>query len=532
MIWHKEGSWRKRPFVPEIPYIVTSGRFRRRPVKEGIPGIFKSGNLGMWLVFFLLLIIFIAFKIPFLKLPFYWDEAWSYATAVFDINAHGFLKINPDLTRGHPLFFYYLSAVWMRVAGKDPASVHILPLVVSCILLTMIYVFTGNMFNDKVAIASVALFGVQSVFLAQSGMLLPEILLSMLLLASIYFWIKGRMALFAFFSIISVLTKESALAVIIALYIPPLLKHGPGPLLKRCKPSVLLAAVSPVMAFIIFMISNKLLFGWYLYPGHLGIITKDPAVITDRGRAYISSVFMQNGRMMIIITALVVMILKPAVIRHPAIKKMISYFLSVTLIFGIFSAVNFFTSRYQLTVLPLFFITSAGIIYCGIAGKTGETPENMSNRGLLKAVEPGVRTFFAWTVMSVLLLFSLYHTFIKMHYESDISIYYRQTVELHKEVVEYAERQGWNDNLIYTAFLMQYDLAHPDMGYLAGEAEPFTSVKNISGLPYDLYIFCSNENDNLRDSISGESSYILIKRFVNNNARAEIYASQAFVNSR
>jgi hypothetical protein len=116
-----------------------------------------------------------------------------------------------------------------------------------------------------------------------------------------------------------------------------------------------------------------------------------------------------------------------------------------------------------------------------------------------------------------------YNTFLKMRHESDISVYYKDTVELHRDVVEYVSEGGWYDKNVYTAFLMQYNLAHPQMGYLKKGEHPFISDSNIHGLPYDLLIFCSNENDPVRDTVAANNKYELVKRFEKNNAWAEIY---------
>ena len=68
---------------------------------------------------FLCWLIFIIFKLPHLSLPYYSDEAWSYIPAIHMMETNGLSMLPdalpPDVSRGHPLLFYFLGALWMRV---------------------------------------------------------------------------------------------------------------------------------------------------------------------------------------------------------------------------------------------------------------------------------------------------------------------------------------------------------------------------------------------------------------------------------
>jgi len=91
----------------------------------------------VWSKYFiiLLILVLILLKLSWLNLPFYWDEAWSYAMAIFDMANNGptIIPGHADnlLTRGHPLFFYFIASSWLVIFGKTVVSAHIFALFIS-----------------------------------------------------------------------------------------------------------------------------------------------------------------------------------------------------------------------------------------------------------------------------------------------------------------------------------------------------------------------------------------------------------------
>src|SRR6185295_19427051 len=73
------------------------------------------------------------YKFPFLSLPFFTDEAWSYAPAVWAMyQSHPCLVpgcIPVDLYRGHPLLFYFISASVAKIFGFTPFVLHLFALI-------------------------------------------------------------------------------------------------------------------------------------------------------------------------------------------------------------------------------------------------------------------------------------------------------------------------------------------------------------------------------------------------------------------
>ena len=98
------------------------------------------------------IVCLILFKLPHLYLPYYADEAWSYAPAIKIMAQNGPSllpgAISADYTRGHPLLFYFLSSSWIRLFGDSNFSLHSFALLISVLLVLAVY-FSGKKFLNK-----------------------------------------------------------------------------------------------------------------------------------------------------------------------------------------------------------------------------------------------------------------------------------------------------------------------------------------------------------------------------------------------
>jgi len=461
----------------------------------------------------LVIVFFIISRFGYLNLPFYWDEAWSYATAVFDMNDHGLALVpgngNPELTRGHPLLFYFLSAVWTKLFGTSLMMVHLFPLMISCLMLAAVFFIARAMFDQETSMAATVLFALQSVFLAQSTLLLPEVMLALYTLLTVFAYFRKKWTLFAACSVLLVMTKETGMVLIGTLFFDKLVlerlinsgQKKSGRMLIRE-----LAIMSiPVLAFFIFMILQKIRMGWFLYPGHLNLAILDPHEIVNRIRIFSSKLLFQHGRNILFFSAMAAL---GYLIFKRSVNKPSAHFLLFSLVFIIFfiafSSVNFFTTRYLLSVFPFFIIPCSWLIITGLKRKW-----------LKASAVVAFALLFAWC------------TFAGSRNEQDTSLGYKNTVLLQKQAVNFAEEMHWQQKSIYSAFLMQYYLSIPELGYLNDKAQPFMNISNKTGKEYDLFIFCSNEQDPLSDTLTKRSDLFLIKRFENKTAWVEIFGTRA-----
>jgi len=463
---------------------------------------------------FLLLVIllFIINRISYLNLPFYWDEAWSYATAVFDMAGKGLAIIpgdgNDELTRGHPLLFYFLSALWVKIFGTSLTMVHLFPLMISVALLIAVSIVAFELFDKATAMAATLLFGLQAVFLAQSTQLLPEVMLALWTLLTAYAYFTKKWVLFAVFSVLLVMTKETGMVLIFTLFLDKIVlekffingQKRSGHLLIRE-----LAFMSiPVIVFTGFMIIQKISVGYFLYPEHLNLAVLDPAEIFYRILCALKLSF-QNGIIIFFIlstAAFIYLIYNRSLINFPTHLLLFSGLFII--IYMLFSSINFFTARYLLSLFPFIIILGTWIIL-----------KALQNVPYLKII----------TVFMLMVLLS-YYSFVGNQTEYDTSLGYKNTVLVQKQVVNYAEEMQWQQQSIYSEFLMQYYLSIPDLGYLNDKKHPFVNISNNTLKAHDFYIFCSNENDPFCDIIKNSPDIMLLKRFQNKKAWVEVYGKR------
>ena len=455
------------------------------------------------------IVLFVSGRAGNLYLPFYYDEAWSYATAVFDI-AHGHLAIvsgdgNPELTRGHPMLFYFLAALWVKLTGTGTTLVHLFPLAVSVVLLIAIYRVAGALFDKTTAMAAIVLFALLPGFMAQSTLLLPEVMLALWTLLTVYTYFSKKWFLFAVFSVLLVMTKETGMVLIGTLILDKLVlerffygdSKGSRRILTR--ESMILAV--PVVTFAIFMIIQNIRYGWYLYPGHLDLAVLNFRNIMGRAWRFTSELLLRQGRLFFLLLsayAFIRLTLKHLVNRRQAHLLLFSAVFSAGYL--IFSSVNFFSSRYLLSIFPFYIIPGSWLI----TSCFGKSWQKLAAVGILSVI------------------FS-YNTFFNYLNEFDTSLGYRNTVLLQKKAVNFAEQMHWQQKPVYTTFLMQYYLTSPDLGYLGNREQPFINVGNIPGNS-DIFIFCSNESDPLYTDICKRSDIQPVKRFESKGAWVQIFS--------
>jgi hypothetical protein len=395
----------------------------------------------------ILLVLFIVCRLGNLNLPFFWDEAWSYANAVYDMHDHGLALLpgtaNADLTRGHPLAFYFLAASWTKLFGTSLVAVHLFPLLISCLFLIALYFISYEFFGRNTAMAGTLFVTLQAIFLAQSTQLLPEIMLALWALLTVFAYFRKKWGMFILFSILLVMTKETGLVLTGTLLMDKIIlerffcKDPEKPGHMRFKETLILCI--PILVFFLFLTLQKLKSGWFLYPEHKALIILAPSEILNGFRIYFSKLFFQYGRniFLFITLAAVAYSLKKKLLVPRHIHALL-FSLAYILFYLAFSAVNFFTPRYLLSVLPFFIIPGSYLI-------------------LSLPVTNRIRVLI---LCALALLFS-YHAFRGNQKEIDTSLAYKNTVLIQKEAIHFIEDSLAMDQSLYTFYLMHFYMAAP-----------------------------------------------------------------------
>ena len=449
----------------------------------------------------LLLLVFTTVKIPFLFLPYYYDEVWPYSAAIDALLNHGLSlspdSIPPELSRGHPLLFHFCAALWMKVFGSSIVSGHAFILFVSILLVIEIYLFCRDFFSENIALISCFLFTVQSAFLAQSVFLLPEIFLSLWVLLSLHFFLKEKYFLFFISATALLLTKESGIVLIAVLMA---WKAREFFLPEKNRVWIQLAWIfSPLLIASLFFIAQKLQHGWFFFPHHMNLLSFKAKTFTEElptAAAYLFIYHGRNGLSLFILIGLGFLIFRKesfATQEKQSLLLMTFFLLS----FLLFSATFYFIPRYLMPALPLFVIAGSVIIF---------------------------KAFFRYKVVFFLMLAGMAttHVIFCFHKPEVSEFKYLPMVSVQQQMVQYCEeRQLW-DKHIFAILPICFDLTEMQAGYL--KEKEFTNIQEYYSGETEYCIISNEEFDKEKfEALRTEADLKLLKRFEKDYAWTEIY---------
>jgi 4-amino-4-deoxy-L-arabinose transferase-like glycosyltransferase len=453
---------------------------------------------------YLLISLFIVFKIQDLSLPYYWDEAWSYIPAIKAMAARGPSlmpnSIDPGLYRGHPLLFYFLSSVWMNIAGNSIAAARLFPLGISLLLLHCFYSFAKKHFGYHTALFSLVVFLIQSVFLVQSSFFLPEILLALFTVLSVDSFLDKSYPHTVLWLTAALYTKESGLVIWAVLFTWRLLEMV---MEKEKNTRFIIKNMTilslPLIFVMLFLVLQKITVGWFFFPEHISFFSPDGLFIRLNG--YASYLFIYMGRNLLTFSgmiALFILIFKKDKNLFENRQKILLLVFFVTA-YLLFSSLNFYSPRYMLSVLPFTLL----IWVHSLIRFARRIPRVISVIG-------------ACVILGNNIYFTLYN-----RDSSDHSLGFRDMISVQSDLISYCENIPIYDREIQTGFLMAHYLTNPQLGYLHDEKKIF-QVQNTITDTTGYVIFCSNELDKtLYREIRGK--YPLVKRFEKKKAWAELY---------
>ncbi|MCW3122785.1 MAG: hypothetical protein JWQ38_2277, partial [Flavipsychrobacter sp.] len=225
---------------------------------------------------YLVLAVFIICKIPYLNYPYYWDECWPYATAIKWMCDHSIslmpTALDPELSRGHPLFFHIIAALWMRIFGDSHIAMHSFALSIAVLFLIAIYEAGLRLFNERVASLGLLLVVTQVVFYVQSSFVLFEMLIAFLAFLSLFFYATGRYLLTALCLTMLFFTKESGLIVGFVLGLHAIFCLFSKNVDRRSAWSAFASVAVPCILIFIFFLIQKHVRGWYVFPLYASIV--------------------------------------------------------------------------------------------------------------------------------------------------------------------------------------------------------------------------------------------------------------------
>ncbi len=510
-------------------------------------------------VLLIVLTVFIICKIPHLHYAYYWDECWPYATAIKDMYRHGISlmpnAVDPDMSRGHPLLFHASAALWMNIFGGSHIAMHSFAQLLSVVFLVLVYEAGLRLFNKRVAITALLLVAMQVMFFVQSSFVLPEMMVGLFVFAAMYLYVQGRYLFTAIALTALFFTKESGLIAGFVLGLDAVVSLFNKSDSWKVRLSRLLAIAVPCLLILAFLLYQKHLRGWYIYPLHNELISyKWGSFWYSLRMNCMFSVFVLHSRYVFFLPMLALAVLAaiknkkikflaillPAVIIYyyvddtragrilPPVPFFITFILSIALLLYSLIRLNVFQNARQqkIIVLSVVFV----FLFLCFSSLVFFTP-----RYLVEAIVPLL--FFAaflydafiirayrilfYPILLLLLCAGFYSFKVSDSYgDTDTGAF--DAMQVQQDVVDYFEKSNLYDKSIGCLNLENQHLADPNTGFLHSDKAFKKSGWNMDK-PTEYLIFDNIENDPRYEAAKKDSSLHLVQKFVKGKMWAEIY---------
>lgn len=455
---------------------------------------------------FLLLLCIVLIKIPHLSLPYFWDEAWSYGPAVNYMYKHG-LSLLPgslpmEFSRGHPLLFYFLSALAMKIFGAGFIASHIFPLLISLTVIVILYCFVKLFFNEEVAFYSCLLLSCQALFLAQANFILPDMFLVLCTLIAFWGYLKSNKIVYLIGATAFLLTKETGLILILFLILWEIFLF----LNRKLKWSQLISHIIllslPLLPVMLFFLIQKHRIGWYFYPEHIQSIEISFRLFREKMLGYLDIIFINNEKYLLLISTFFCFffLLKKSFFQLQNKKaELLLMFILFALFYIFCMSFLFFNLRYSLTVLPFI-----AIIFCSIIFYSFKKPAFRS-------------------VVFVCLFFPIaYNAYCKRSSNNE-TLGYIDVIKSNKQAADYLVERNYSDSVIYVPFVMGINLDSTFPGYVADPDKIFKNLVYNDQKGIQLYIFVDSRPASEMDILVKRHNLILLKIFRSGNAWTALY---------
>lgn len=451
------------------------------------------------LLFVLLLAALLAFKWNDLHLPYFWDELGVYGQAAIHFYQQGPSlqpgSISPEISRGHPLLFQFLSGWALRLLGNNPFAAHLFALSVSFALLTAVYLKIAQLYNRATAFAASLILAVQPAFLAICCLLLPEVMLTLWAWLGVTHYYQRHYARAGLYVCLAVLTKETAISLPVVFLSFSLLHY----LLYRdhrgaFKPLALLFTLTPIAVLTAFLLLQKQQNGWYFFPYHLSTVTTNVQEVFVSLLRYFRFLFLKSNRC-VLLALLAVAAFRTRISIESGRNNVLLPLVMMSAAVVIGSCFAFYMARYVMLVFPVLALLAALSL------------RTIFSRQLHRAL----------ALLVVLLVALLARNGTTFHYEDDLA--YRKSVTTVQQAIRYTQSIATDGDTIIARFPVYYALMTPDYGY---------TTRFIPSLPPDsLYwkkVYYIDSDPGVNEPLPWpDSLFVPVKEFRDGYARATVY---------
>jgi hypothetical protein len=475
----------------------------------------SADNRMQRIIFALMMILFFFLKLEDCYLPYYWDELGVYSQASLYMYDHSPSLLPGDvpdyLSRGHPLLFVFIYACFFKIFGTSVLTAHIFTCLISILFVSVAYRIAERFFSPNVALLSSLLLVVQPLFFAQAVFVLPEIMLGVFSLFSIYFYLEKKTAVASIFATLALLTKETAIVLPLVMLMMEGIKFYRKEIMFRKLFSVCLIIGLPYYIFGLFIIIQRIQNGWFFYPYHTGFISFSPESIYWRLIGYLNFIFTRQGRitwLIVLIVAIPVAIfwnkinIKNAVVGIWKEFSTETFVLSTLVLYAIgilcYSGLNYTLQRYLLLIYPVFTISIVLIVFHLLRKKI-------------------ILTYGIILLFCFINLFYMKST-VRM-VENDMA--YTDLLKIQVQICRYFDTKELDKKTIAVDFPVAPCFYDTRLGYVSHTGFLLTEVVSPLNSSADYYVYTNPGN--LEEKKVLESNLQLIKEFHEGGAAGFIY---------
>jgi 4-amino-4-deoxy-L-arabinose transferase-like glycosyltransferase len=508
-----------------------------------------------YIFLFLVLGCFVLLRLDAISIAYFWDEAWVYGPAVHEMANNGPSPlpgaIQEDLSRGHPMLFHFTSGLFLFLLGNTVTNAHVFALLISLCTLFVIFKISREFLSDLYSILVVISLASFPLFIGQSVMVYPEMMLTLFALLTFYFYLKKSGLYFFISASFLLLTKETGLIFLFSLAIWSVIrtlfidkkKIFSADFIKSQLPFIF-----PLLPLFAFFTIQKIKFGYVFFPEHIGLIEINLRSVEYMVRSVFRTLFEYDYRFWIYISfgALFLLLHKKVKLKHRVII-FILYFCQYKILFGfwptnhffavltfivlsvfifsvylfsikssfsvqdemmlvsfafilifiVFSAINFFTERYVLVCLPFCLLMCFGLLAQVKYSKQVGTG--------FCAIILSTNFYFLATTSS----------------GSETTPYYKNVVLVQQDMVHYFESAYSEEDKIYCDFIHSNALNNRFGGFK--KQDIWFNTNDDSTQAYTFWVTDNVTPKDFYKSIENRKDTKLLKEFKHGDVELRIY---------
>jgi hypothetical protein len=177
----------------------------------------KSGwgsHLGLWLV---CVVAVALMHLPYLRLPYYWDEAGYYFPAALELAQHGRLIPQTTIAEAHPPLQSLYLAAFYKVFGSAPMVTRLAMCLVAGSAVYALLLLAALLVPAGAGLWAAGLFLISPLFFAQSTMAHLDVAATATTLLALYFYLRGRLVGYLIAASALCLTRETGAFMVVLL---------------------------------------------------------------------------------------------------------------------------------------------------------------------------------------------------------------------------------------------------------------------------------------------------------------------------